>query len=105
LLGAQAGLYHNYGIKKHTLSKKLFGVFKHKILIPNHNLLRGFDDEFFVPHSRYTDIYEDDVRAAGLDVLAISEDAGVYIAADHDCRNFYITGHCEYDPSTLAEDI
>jgi homoserine O-succinyltransferase len=71
--GAQAGLYHHYGIQKHQLSKKLSGVFTHRALIPESRLLRGFDTEFEAPHSRYTTVYESDIVAAGLDLMAVSD--------------------------------
>lgn len=102
--GAQAALYHYYGVKKYMLPKKMFGIFEHKTLIPNHNLLRGFDDVFLAPHSRHTEVREKDIRAAGVDVLSTSDDAGVYIAADHDCRKFFVMGHSEYDTGTLAAE-
>lgn len=102
--GAQAALHYYYGLKKYELPKKMFGIFEHRTLIPNHNLMRGFDDIFFAPHSRHTEIREKDIRDAGLDVLAVSQDAGVYIAADHDCREFFVMGHSEYDPGTLAAE-
>lgn len=103
--GAQAGLYYHYGVKKHLLPHKLFGVFKHKTLIPNHPLLRGFDDTFYMPHSRNTTNAPEDIRAVReLDVLTYSEEAGIHICADHACRKFFITGHSEYDRTTLAAE-
>ena len=101
--GAQAGLYYHYGIKKKTLEKKLFGIYKHKVLIPTHPLLRGFDDSFYAPHSRHTYNDIDDIRAVeDLDILTFSEQAGVHICADRACRKFFISGHSEYDRCTLA---
>lgn len=101
--GAQAGLYHHYGIQKYELKQKLSGIYLHRPLIPNHALLRGFDDYYYAPHSRYTGMHRADIEAVpDLDVLAVSETAGVHIAASHDCRRFFITGHSEYDRGTLA---
>ena len=102
---AQAGLYHKYGIQKYPLNEKMFGVFPHKVLRANEKLLRGFDDEFYAPHSRHTEIRQADIeKIPDLDVLSMSPDAGVYIVASKDRRNFYITGHSEYDPSTLKDE-
>lgn len=101
--GAQAGLYYHYGIKKKPLEKKLFGIYKHKVLIPTHPLLRGFDDSFYAPHSRHTYNDFDDIKAVeDLDILTFSEQAGVHICADRACRKFFISGHSEYDRCTLA---
>ena len=100
--GAQAGLFYHYGIDKCLLEKKLFGVFEHK----SHNrvarLLRGFDDCFYVPHSRYTGIRMKDVeREPDLDILATSDRAGLCICASHDRRQIFMLGHLEYDRDTL----
>ena len=101
--GAQAGLYYHYGIKKKPLEKKLFGIYKHNVLIPTHPLLRGFDDSFYAPHSRHTYNDFDDIKAVeDLDILTFSEQAGVHICADRACRKFFISGHSEYDRCTLA---
>lgn len=101
--GAQAGLFYHYGIPKHALSEKLFGVFAHRVLRPNSPLFRGFDDVFYVPHSRYTEVWERDVRAVDdLELLAVSEEAGVFAVKSRDNRQFFLTGHPEYDPETLA---
>ena len=103
--GAQAGLYYHYGIPKHKLPKKVFGIFEHRVLLPKHNLVHGFDETFFVPHSRHTEVRLEDIeKVPELDVLSVSEEAGVYIVADHDCRQFFVTGHSEYDPMTLANE-
>ncbi|MBI5877691.1 MAG: homoserine O-succinyltransferase [Chloroflexi bacterium] len=103
--GAQAGLYHRYGIPKYSLAAKMFGVFPHKVLSRNEKLLRGFDDEFFAPHSRHTEIRREDIdRVPDLAILAESSEAGVYIVASKDRRNIYITGHSEYDPLTLKAE-
>lgn len=100
--GAQAGLYHRYRIPKYPLSQKMFGVFEHKVLIRNEKLLRGFDDTFLAPHSRHTEVRVADIeKIDDLKLLAVSEDAGVYLAASNDGRHVFVTGHSEYDPLTL----
>jgi homoserine O-succinyltransferase len=100
--GAQAGLYHRYGIPKYDLPRKMFGVFEHSILTRNERLLRGFDDVFLAPHSRHTEIRRRDVeRVEELNILAESEEAGLYILATRDGRHIFVTGHSEYDPLTL----
>ena len=99
---AQAGLYHRYGVPKYPLPEKMFGVFPHRIIKSNEKLLRGFDDEFYAPHSRHTEIRQRDIEEVpDLDILSLSTEAGVYIVASKDRRRFYITGHSEYDPMTL----
>lgn len=101
--GAQAGLYHHYGIDKYPLPGKLFGVFPHQRHDDHVPLFRGFDEQFPVPHSRYTDIHLRDVQARSeLDVLATSKDAGVCVVSAHEGRQIFITGHFEYDAETLA---
>jgi homoserine O-succinyltransferase len=81
---------------------EMFGVFPHLIQLPNEKLLRGFDDVFYAPHSRHTEIRASDIRQVpDVDILALSEEAGVYIVASHDRHQFYVTGHSEYDPFTL----
>ena len=102
--GAQAGLYYHYGIDKHNLPAKLFGVFEHQVLYPQNRLTRGFDSRFFAPHSRYTTVREQDLLAAKLSVLSTSTDAGVYIAASADRRQIFVTGHPEYDALTLHSE-
>lgn len=103
--GAQAGLYHHYGIPKHALPAKRFGVFAHRVCRRNTMLLRGFDDTFFAPHSRHTEIRREDVeKAGGLDILADSDEAGVYIVRSPNGRHVFVTGHSEYDPLTLKEE-
>lgn len=100
--GAQAGLYHRYRIPKYPLPQKMFGVFEHKVLARNEKLLRGFDDIFFAPHSRHTEVSARDVRKIDeLKVLAVSDDAGLYLAASRGGRHVFVTGHSEYDPLTL----
>lgn len=103
--GAQAGLYFHYGVEKRSLPEKLFGVFDHRVLKPNSPLFRGFDDVFQAPHSRYTEVWESDIRSTpGLELLAVSGDAGVFAVKSEDSRQFFITGHPEYDPDTLARE-
>jgi homoserine O-succinyltransferase len=102
---AQAGLYHRYGIPKLPLQEKMFGVFQHRVLSHNEKLLRGFDDCFYAPHSRHTEIRHVDIDpVSDLDILSDSEEAGVYIVASKDRRQFYVTGHSEYDPLTLKTE-
>ncbi len=101
--GAQAGLYHHHGVAKHMLPKKLSGIFRHRPLDPLHPLLRGFDEVFNMPHSRYTEVSLDDIRKnPDLQLLAVSETAGVAIVSTVDARQVFITGHFEYDRMTLA---
>ncbi len=101
--GAQAGLYHHHGVTKHMLPKKLSGIFRHRPLDPLHPLLRGFDEVFNMPHSRYTEVSLDDIRQnPDLQLLAVSETAGVAIVSTVDARQVFITGHFEYDRMTLA---
>ena len=103
--GAQAGLYFHHGIAKHTLPKKLFGVYEHRVLKPSSPLFRGFDDVFYAPHSRYTEVLEQDIRATpGLELIATSSEAGVYAVKTEDSRQFFIMGHPEYDPDTLSRE-
>lgn len=100
--GAQAALYYHFGIKKVNLEHKLFGVFSHKIVYKNPILLRGFDDEFLVPHSRHTTVLLEDVEAESrLKVLAQSNEAGLYAAMTEGGKQVFITGHSEYDRDTL----
>ena len=100
--GAQAGLYYHFGIRKIPLEKKLFGVFEHKVERRSSMLLRGFDDTFFVPHSRHTTISRADVEAVPqLKILASSPEAGIYAIATDKGRQIFITGHSEYDAETL----
>ena len=100
--GAQAGLYYHYGIQKHVMDKKLFGVYPHKADHPKSMLLRGFDSVFNVPHSRYTYVNREDIeRNPDLRILASSEEAGVHIVARIGGRQFFVMGHSEYDPLTL----
>jgi len=103
--GAQAGLYFHYGIGKRDLPKKTFGVFKHRTCVQNHPLLRGFDEVFWAPHSRHTDIDPALVEACPkLTVLARSEEAGLFLIANRNGRRFFVPGHPEYDRDTLARE-
>ena len=103
--GAQAGLYYHHKIPKNILKEKMFGVFPHKPLDLYHPILRGFDESFYVPHSRHTEIrFEDIALCKDLQVLTYSEQAGIHLVADLECRNFYATGHSEYDAETLARE-
>ncbi|MDQ0340486.1 homoserine O-succinyltransferase [Caldalkalibacillus uzonensis] len=103
--GAQAGLFHHFGIPKHPLPRKLFGVFTHHTLKEGVTLLRGFDEQFLVPHSRYTETRLEDVQQVSeLDVLAVSDEAGVYLVATKDGRQIFVTGHPEYDALTLDNE-
>lgn len=103
--GAQAALYHHYGINKFELPQKCFGVYEHKLLPTNENLVRGFDDSFLAPHSRYTDVeYEKIKNHPDLLILAESDQAGVLLVASKDGKNIMITGHLEYDATTLADE-
>ncbi|MBR3972639.1 MAG: homoserine O-succinyltransferase [Oscillospiraceae bacterium] len=103
--GAQAGLYYHYGINKHPLPEKLFGVFPHKADYKRSILLRGFDDTFYVPHSRHTTVYREEIEAVpGLKILASSEEAGVYAVMNKGGRDIFVTGHSEYDPRTLETE-
>ena len=103
--GAQAGLYYHYGINKHRMPEKMFGVFEHKADYKRSILLRGFDDVFWVPHSRHTTVLREDVEAVpGLKLLASSERAGVYAVMSKGGRQIFVTGHSEYDPETLQNE-
>lgn len=103
--GAQAALYHYYGIQKKPLAEKVFGVFDHQVTIPNYPLLRGFDDIFSAPHSRHTEVDMKDIeRNPNLTILAFSKEAGLYIATSNDGRRIFVTGHSEYDRDTLASE-
>ena len=103
--GAQAGLYYHYGIPKRQLLHKLFGVFRHTVEDPNYILFRGFDDEFWVPHSRNTTVDRADIEAVpGLKVLAASPEAGVYAVKTDQGRQVFLMGHAEYDRDTLSKE-
>lgn len=103
--GAQAALYYHYGIQKYDLKKKLFGVFKHKVERKTSMLFRGFDDEFYVPHSRHTQILREDIeKVPELRILSSSEEAGIYAVSTDNGKQFFITGHSEYDCDTLKKE-
>jgi homoserine O-succinyltransferase len=103
--GAQAGLYHYYGVPKYPLREKMFGVFPHRLNVKFERLARGFDDVFFAPHSRHTEVRREDVLAVeDLVLLSESDEAGVYIVLSADRRHIFVTGHSEYDPLTLRSE-
>ena len=103
--GAQAGLYYHYGIPKRSLPQKLFGVYEHKVLKPSSPLFRGFDDVFYAPNSRYTEVWEEDVRRVPeLEMMASGEESGVFAVKSVDSRRFFVLGHPEYDSDTLARE-
>lgn len=103
--GAQAGLYHHYGIPKQALPEKMFGLFHHRTLDLKEPLLRGFDEEFLAPHSRNTEVRAEDIEATpDLKLLAVSDRAGVYLAISRDERRVFVTGHPEYDRLTLKAE-
>lgn len=100
--GAQAGLYYHYGIQKYRLPKKASGVFEHRLLKPKSPLVRGFDDRFYAVHSRNTDVKIEDVEAVNdLEIVAVSDEVGLYIVKSVDSRRFFVFGHPEYDTDTL----
>ena len=102
---AQAGLFYHYNIPKYPLENKMFGVFRHNVNIKHTKLLRGFDDVFFAPHSRHTEVKREDIeKNEELEILSESDAAGVYIAASKNRRNIFVTGHAEYDPLTLKAE-
>lgn len=103
--GAQAGLYYHYGVPKYPLPEKLSGIYNHTVLNPYHPLMRGFDDNYFAPHSRHTEVRLEDIRQCpGLIPLAVSDLAGLHIVADKEGRQIFVTGHAEYDRDTLAKE-
>ncbi len=103
--GAQAGLYHFYGIPKYQLESKMFGVFDHTINHRKRPLLRGFDEIFQAPHSRHTEVRREDIlKVKELEILSESEEAGVYIVKAKTGKRVFVTGHSEYDPRTLQEE-
>ena len=103
--GAQAGLYYHYGVPKYKLHKKRFGIFEHENLMPKHPLTRGFDEKFLVPHSRHTSVHRKEIdKHAELELLSYSDEAGVSMIGNKNMRQFFITGHFEYDADTLANE-
>ncbi len=102
---AQAGLYYHYGIKKYELDKKLSGIYRHRLLKTDEPLVRGFDDIFMAPHSRYTEVRKEDIeKNDDLCLLADSEEAGAYLIISKDKKHIFVTGHSEYDKYTLKEE-
>jgi len=100
--GSQAGLYHHYGVPKYLLEEKMFGVFPHTVNYKKSKLFRGFDDIFYVPHSRHTEVRKDDIiNVPELHVMAESKESGVYIVGTKGGKQIFVTGHSEYDPLTL----
>lgn len=103
--GAQAGLYHHFGVPKYPLPAKRFGVFPHTLNHQKVRLLRGFDDIFYVPHSRHTEVRREDIeKIPELEILSESEESGVYLAGTKGGRQIFVTGHSEYDPLTLKSE-
>ena len=103
--GAQAGLYHFYGVPKYQLDKKMFGIFPQKPLDPSQPIFRGFDDIFYMPHSRHTEVRREDIeKVPGLDIIAESPESGVSIVMARGGREFFVTGHMEYAPNTLDKE-
>jgi len=103
--GAQAGLYHHYGVEKHPIETKMSGVFSHSVNNRKIALVRGFDDNFLAPHSRHTEIRREDLeQCRDLEIVSESEEAGIYIVMDREGRQIFVTGHSEYDPLTLKEE-
>ena len=103
--GSQAGLYHHYGIPKYPLAEKMFGVFPHYKTKKHVKLMRGFDDLFYVPHSRHTEIRREDIeKVEELEILSESEESGVYLAASKNGRQVFATGHSEYDRESLEAE-
>lgn len=103
--GAQAGLYYHYGVPKHPLPQKISGIFRHRVLRPLHPLVRGFDDDFWAPHSRYTEVRREDIeKCPELEILTESDVAGVHLIAAKNGRQIFVTGHEEYDRNTLKEE-
>lgn len=102
---AQAALYHYYGIQKETLGAKMFGVFKHTVADKTYPLFRGFDDEFYIPHSRHTTVTRKEIqKKSALSILAESPESGIGIVSSRGGREFYLTGHSEYSPHTLHDE-
>ncbi len=103
--GAQAGLYHHFGIKKYSLDHKLFGVYPQYMDHPEISLLRGLDDVFYIPHSRYTEVRREDIEAnPDLEVLISSPETGITAVHSKDQRFVFIFGHVEYDADTLDRE-
>ena len=103
--GAQAALYHHFGVPKYPVPSKVFGLFPHRVLDPHEPIMRGFDEVFFAPHSRHTEVRQSDIeKVRSLKLVAVSEEAGVYMAVSNDGRMIFVTGHPEYDRLTLKAE-
>ncbi|MGN0605416.1 MAG: homoserine O-succinyltransferase [Oscillospiraceae bacterium] len=103
--GAQAGLYYHFGVPKYQLKKKMFGIFPHSIERKNSQLLKGFDEGFLVPHSRHTEVRREDIeKVPQLEILTYSDMSGIHIVANRNGRQYFITGHSEYDRETIAQE-
>ena len=101
--GAQAALYYHHGVNKHLMDNKVFGVFEHKVLRPHNPLVRGFDEVFYAPHSRHTEVYREDIaNCSALRILADSPEVGPHIVSTENGRQIFVLGHQEYDKGTLA---
>ncbi len=102
---AQAGLYYHYGVPKYSLPEKCSGVYKHKVKRATSKMVRGFDSEFYAPHSRHTEVRKEDIKKVKeLEILAESDEAGVYLVFTKGGRRVFVTGHSEYDATTLADE-
>ena len=103
--GAQAGIYYHYGVEKYELEEKMSGVFAHNIVKPSSPLVRGINDVLYAPHSRHTEVRQEDIEAVDdLEIIAVSDEAGVFIAKSTNSRHFFVFGHPEYDTDTLAKE-
>lgn len=103
--GAQAGLYYHYGIDKHLIPNKMFGIFEHKINDKNSKILSGFNDNFKAPHSRHTTVYKEDIeKVSELEIVSESDKAGVFIVENKDKNQLFVTGHLEYAVDTLDKE-
>jgi homoserine O-succinyltransferase len=103
--GAQAALYHHYGVPKYPVAEKVFGLFPHRVLDPYEPIMRGFDEVFLAPHSRHTEVRQKDIeKVRGVKLVSVSEEAGVYMAVSEDGRMIFVTGHPEYDRLTLKAE-
>ncbi len=102
---AQAALYHFYGVPKYPTAEKVFGIFPHHVIVPQLPIFRGFDDEFFAPHSRHSEVRREDIaKVEALTLISESDEAGVHIVMARNGREFFITGHSEYAPNTLDNE-
>ncbi|QZT37851.1 homoserine O-succinyltransferase [Halosquirtibacter xylanolyticus] len=103
---SQAALYHFYGLEKHPLRKKLSGVYPHTLTCPTHPILRGFDDLFYIPHSRNSEVKAEDIKACSeLEIISTSPEAGVYMVMSRDSRQLFVSGHAEYARKTLKQEF